>query len=320
MALCACGVASVAALTSCSPDSRPNPMPPAEAVRVNHPPSIRSAQMTPIPLVLGGPISVEIDAEDADGDSLQYEYRWWVNDHILRDATASSIATDLVKTGDKIAAEVVAFDGMEHSSSFKTEPAVIQNSRPVVSRITLEVESPPGGAGRLKANVTGVDYDGDDIHYVYRWWRNDALIKEGGEDSIDTEGFARKDSIAVEVTPRDQSGEGTPHRSTPAVVGNAPPRILSKASAPERSGSYQYRVEAADPDGDPLLYGLETAPPGMAIDTTSGLISWTVTSELAGTHRVKVSVDDGHGGIAWQEFEISIPATAASAAARSPRT
>lgn len=263
---------------------------------------------------------MEIDAEDGDGDALQYEYRWWVNDHILRDAAASSIATELVKTGDKIVAEVVAFDGKERSSSFKTEPVVIQNSRPVVNRVNLEVESPPGGTVRLKAKVVGIDHDGDDVHYVYRWWRNDALIKEGREDAIDTAGFARKDSIVVEVTPRDQDGEGTPYRSAPTVVGNAPPRIVSKPPALDRPGSYQYRVEAADPDGDPLLYGLETAPPGMAIDTASGLISWAVSSELAGTHRVKVSVDDGQGGVAWQEFEISIPTTAESASARSPRT
>jgi hypothetical protein len=310
-----------AGLVSCSSDSRQNSTAStAESLQKNRPPLIRSAQLTPIPLVLGAPISVEIDAEDEDGNSVQYEYRWWVNDHILRDATASSIATELVKTGDKIVAEVVAFDGKERSSSFMTEPAVIQNSRPVVNRVNLEVESPPGGAVRLKAKVVGIDHDGDDVHYVYRWWRNDALIKEGQEDSIDTAGFARKDSIVVEVMPRDQDGDGTPYRSVPAVVGNAPPSILSKPSALDRPGTYQYRVEAADPDGDPLLYGLETAPPGMAIDTASGLISWPVSSELAGTHRVKVSVDDGQGGVAWQEFEISIPTTAESASTRAPRT
>ena len=319
--LYAVAAACFAGLVGCSSDSGQNSTVAAvESPQKNHPPLIRSAQTTPVPLMLGGPISVEIDAEDADGDSLQYEYRWWINDHILRDATASSIATDLVKTGDKVVAEVVAFDGKERSSSFKTEPAVIQNGRPVIHRVNLEVGSPPGGTAHLKAKVVGVDHDGDDIHYVYRWWRNDALIKEGREDTIDTAGFARKDSIVVEVTPLDQHGDGTPYRSAPAVVGNAPPTILSKPSALDRPGNYQYRVEATDPDGDALLYGLETAPPGMAIDAASGLISWAVSAEFAGTHRVKVSVDDGQGGIAWQEFEISIPTTAESASTRAPRS
>ena len=275
--------------------------------------------MTPVPLVLGGPISVEIDAEDADGDSLQYEYRWWVNDQVLRDTTASSIATDLVKTGDKIMAEVVAFDGKERSSSFKTEPAIIQNSRPVIRRVALELDS-LAAVSRLKAKVETVDYDGDHIEYVYRWWRNDTLIKEGPEDGLDTAGFARKDSIVVEVTPRDQDGEGMLYRSAPAVVGNASPKILSKPGAPNHQAHYEYTVQAVDPDGDSLQYALEIAPPGMAIDTVSGRISWTVSSELAGTHRVKVSVEDGQGGVAWQEFEISIPLAAGSTPNPSPRT
>jgi hypothetical protein len=313
------GVVSLAALTGCSPDSRPNPMPPVEVSRINRVPSIRSAQMTPVPLALGGRISVEVDAEDADGDSLQYEYRWWVNDHILRDATTSSIAAGLVKTGDKVMAEVVAFDGKDRSLSFKTEPAVIENSRPVVHRVALESDSVAAVAW-LKAKVEAVDYDGDNIQYVYRWWRNDALIKEGLEDGIDTAGFARKDSVVVEVTPRDQDGDGTPYRSAPAIVGNAAPRILSKPGAPNHQAHYEYRVQADDPDGDSLQYALEIAPPGMAIDTASGLISWAVSSELAGTHRVKVSVNDGQGGVTWQEFDITIPTTAEPSSGRPPRT
>ncbi len=53
-----------------------------------------------------------------------------------------------------------------------------------------------------------------------------------------------------------------------------------------------------------------TAPPGMTIDRVSGLVNWPVTPGLAGTHRVKIMADDGQGGAAWQEFEISIPSPA----------
>lgn len=315
------GVASLPVLMSCSPEPLQNPAAPAsESAERNRPPAIRSAHMAPDPLTLGGPISIEIDAEDEDGDFLRYEYRWWVNDHILRNATAPSIPSELLKKGDKVVAEVVAFDGKERGSAFKTAPVAVQNSRPVVNRVSLEFESSPASAARLKARVEGLDHDGDDIRYVYRWWRNETLIKEGLEEVLDTTGFARKDSIVVEVIPQDPDEEGTPYKSSPAVVGNAPPRILSKPSAPDRQGNYQYRVQADDPDGDSLAYALETAPPGMAIDTASGEISWTVSSELAGTHRVKISVDDGQGGIAWQEFEISIPSAAGSVLTPSPHT
>jgi hypothetical protein len=305
-------------LAGCSPESRQNTPMPAKIARDNHVPSIRAVRLMPDPLKLGAPIVAEVDADDLDGDFLRYEFRWWINDQVLRDATGPSIGTELLKKSDKVMAEIVAFDGKDRSASFKTE-AVIQNSTPAINRVALEFEAPAAVPPRLKARVGAVDHDGDDIHYVYRWWRNDALIKESHEDWIDIAGFARKDSIVVEVTARDQDGEAAPYRSSPAVVGNAPPRILTNPSALDPQGDYQYRVQAHDPDGDPLVYGLETAPPGMAIDAASGQISWTISSELAGTHRVKIHVDDGQGGVAWQEFEISIPATESSSTP-SPRT
>jgi len=42
---------------------------------------------------------------------------------------------------------------------------------------------------------------------------------------------------------------------------------------------YAYDVDATDPDaGDVLTYSLTTAPAGMSVNPTSGLIAWTPTS------------------------------------------
>lgn len=292
----------------CSPDSHPSEtVLPAESLQGNRPPSIRSARVVPVPLTLDGPVSVEIDAEDADGDALSYEYRWWVNDELVRDAASQTISADLLKKGDTVMAEVVAFDRKQRSPAFTTVPVLIQDNASSINRVSLEFESRPAAASRLKAKVDGMKQENDDLGYTYRWWRNDIVVKEGQEDFLETAGLARKDSILVEVVSQAPGLKGTSYKSSPAVIGNAPPKIHSKPSSPDRPGHYQYRVEADDPDGDSLVYGLEIAPPGMVIDAASGHITWTVSSELAGTHRVKVSVDDGQGGLAWQEFEISIP-------------
>ena len=50
----------------------------------------------------------------------------------------------------------------------------------------------------------------------------------------------------------------------------------------------------------------------MMIDKATGQVTWPVTQGLAGTHRVRIVVEDGHGGSAWQEFEVTIPSTAQS--------
>ena len=57
----------------------------------------------------------------------------------------------------------------------------------------------------------------------------------------------------------------------------------------------------------------------MTIDKSSGQVIWKVMPGVPGTHRVKVTAEDGQGGIAWQEFELSIPSTAQSSAAIASR-
>ena len=50
---------------------------------------------------------------------------------------------------------------------------------------------------------------------------------------------------------------------------------------------------ATDPDGDPLTYAATGLPDGLSINTSSGLISGTLSSTSAGLHHVTVTVTDG---------------------------
>ncbi|MEM9410078.1 MAG: putative Ig domain-containing protein, partial [Planctomycetota bacterium] len=68
---------------------------------------------------------------------------------------------------------------------------------------------------------------------------------------------------------------------------------------------YEYDVEADDINGDELTFSLLSAPAGMEIDTTTGQITWTPTSDDFGTHNVTVLVSDGRGGEAQQIFTIT---------------
>jgi hypothetical protein len=252
-----------------------------------------------------------VEVEDTDGNAITLHYRWLVNGIVLRGAETQTIPASLLRKGDTVTAEVTASDGLLESPGFMTEPLDVVNTKPVINNISLELE-PSGGQAVLKAKVEATDPDGDDIQYFYRWWRNDQMIKEGSDSVLDTGGLTAKDSLAVEVVPRDQEGFGISNKSLPITVGNTSPQITSKPALLSSRHSYDYTVEAKDPDGDILSYALEIAPPGMAIDTTSGQITWDISSGLSGAHRVKVTVHDGQGGTAWQEFEIAIPSAARS--------
>ena len=91
------------------------------------------------------------------------------------------------------------------------------------------------------------------------------------------------------------------------------PPLLDQYRSSNRE-QYEYVVQAKDVDGDSINYGLETGPPGMTIDKSTGQVTWKLIPGVAGTHRVKIMAEDGQGGTAWQEFELSIPSTVQAAA------
>jgi len=269
-------------------------------------------------LILAGSITAHVMADDPDGTEPTKRFQWIVNGTPVLGATGPELDPVHAKRGDQVALEVVAADGESESVPYRTAPVLVVNTPPIVSHVTVEADA-SGKGSRVVAKVDAIDPDRDEIHYSYRWWQNDKQVKEGEEGVLDTTGFGRKDVVVVEVTARDQETAAAPVRSTPSALGNSPPLIVSNPSALTNREQYEYVVQATDVDGDTVTYGLETGPPGMTIDKSSGQVIWKVMPGVPGTHRVKVTAEDGQGGIAWQEFELSIPSTAQSSAQPSPQ-
>ncbi len=90
-------------------------------------------------------------------------------------------------------------------------------------------------------------------------------------------------------------------------VDNQPPQITSAPPGnAEVDTLYTYDVNATDPNNDTLTFSLTTAPAGMSINVSSGLLSWTPNSTQTGDNPVVVRVDDGNGGFATQSFTIVV--------------
>jgi Domain of unknown function (DUF4114)/SdrD B-like domain/von Willebrand factor type A domain/Bacterial Ig-like domain/Putative Ig domain len=78
------------------------------------------------------------------------------------------------------------------------------------------------------------------------------------------------------------------------LVANQNPIITSTPRLEAVIGQpYEYPVQAKDPNGDPLTFGLNKAPTGMTIDPKTGLISYTPQSITATT----VNFDTSNGQI-----------------------
>jgi putative Ig domain-containing protein len=271
----------------------------------NHPPVVHAATLQPTPLVLTGPIIVQVDAQDVDRNPLSFRYRWIVNGQSIRNQDGEQLSPELLKRGDAVSVEIWPYDGMVEGRPFTMEPVVVGNSPPVVAHLAIEPESVSPGI-RLQARADISDVDRDLIRVSYRWWKNDALVQEGDEAELDTAGFSRGDTLSVEAVPFDGVQKGKAVRSLPIRVGNIPPRIVSAPAKSIVNNRYEYQVEATDAESDAIMFSLETAPPGMTIDEHKGFVSWQISPDQIGVHKVRVLAKDSQGAITFQEFELNL--------------
>jgi Putative Ig domain len=279
--------------------------PSTKPITGNHPPVVRAATLQPTPLVLTGPIVVHVEAQDVDRNPLSFRYRWIVNGQPVRNQDGEQLSPELLKRGDAVSVEIWPHDGIVEGSPFTTEPVVVGNSPPVVAHLAIEPESVSPGV-RVQARADISDVDRDLIRVSYRWWKNDSLVQEGDEAELDTAGFSRGDTASVEAVPFDGVQKGKAVRSVPIRMGNTPPRILSAPAKSIVNNRYDYQVEATDAESDVITFSLETAPPGMTIDEHKGSVSWQISPDQIGVHKVRILAKDSQGAVTFQEFELNL--------------
>ena len=92
---------------------------------------------------------------------------------------------------------------------------------------------------------------------------------------------------------------------------NIPPVIVSAPSLQAVADlPYQYQIQAQDPEGQAITYGLAKAPEGMTVDADTGLVSWTASIDQIGSHEVIVSATDERGETTLQPYDLEVVATA----------
>lgn len=120
-------------------------------------------------------------------------------------------------------------------------------------------------------------------------------------------------TVVLRATSIDGAGSSTQEFTITVVSGDIPPSILSTPSTQGIVGElYTYAVQAKDAQGNPLTYSLLTAPSGMVINPSTGLVQWAPTADQIGSHSVVIDVSDGQGGGAVQGYNIVVSSTAAS--------
>ncbi len=200
------------------------------------------------------------------------------------------------KKGDEVQAKAIIQDREVTSNIIR-----IKNAPPEIDNVKILPEVfKPGDA--LYVDVSGSDIDGDEVTISYEWTKNGELAGNGKRIEAP---LRRGDKVSVKITPFDGETYGRSGFLDREII-NLPPMIIEDKKFRFDGKIYTYQIKATDPDGDTLTYSLKSAPSGMTIDTSKGLIKWNVPPEFTGKTPITVSVTDGHGGESLQSLTLEI--------------
>jgi hypothetical protein len=236
---------------------------------------------------------------------LTYRYQWIRNEEELPGGNASTVKCQNFNKGDLIQVKVIPSDGKVDGESFLSAPVKISDTPPVIEEIHIEPKLPYANSD-LKAVVKSSDSDGDSINYLYKWEKNGIALFENDTGILEANRLKKGDSITVTVTPNDGEASGKPKKSEAILIQNGPPIIFSSPPTHLNGNIYIYQIKAEDPDNDPVLFSLKTAPKGMVINKETGLIQWEVSKEGRGDNLIEIGATDPDGANSLQRYTLTI--------------
>jgi RHS repeat-associated protein len=175
-------------------------------------------------------------------------------------------------------------------------------------------------AGNYVYHVVGIDPDEDVLSFSLM--ESPAGMSIDGKSGViswspDESTLGKTFPVVVRVT--DGRGGMDEQRFEAQVVADASPpppleisdKIVIKSTAPAdvNTGSlYRYDISVIGPEKDVFDFGLITAPEGMSVHPSLGVVVWNPTSDQIGTHQVVLRVRDQFGGYAQQAFTVNVAA------------
>jgi len=271
----------------------------------NSPPIITSATLLPENPNHESDLSLVVQCEDPEGNSITYEYQWMINDREISGSDGSLLKNGNFKKGDSIRVKITPSDGTTRGKPFLSPLVQIINSPPVIEKFWIEPRV-ARAQDQLKAVVESSDKDKDFVYYTYQWEKNGTILTEEKAELLESGQFKKGDSLSVVVVADDREVRGTPKRSDPVVVSNSPPMITSSPPTSLKGNAYLYQVKAEDPDLDPISFSLKSGPKGMVIDQTTGLLRWEIQKENEGTQVVEIEASDPDGSKSLQHYTLAV--------------
>ena len=262
------------------------------------------------PAVADLPYEYQVYAQDADGDSISYGLVSPPAGMTIDETSGLLTWTPTpAQAGISHHVAITASDGRGGETTQMFDLPVVATAPNDPPRITSAPRYSIRLGGTYLHQIVASDPNGDPLSYI--------LTTAPAGMSVDDDGLVVWEPTGDQLGPNPVEIRVEDGRGGVAVQGfsvtvltqgsNSAPTIISNPSQVATVGrEYQYNAKADDPDGDPLVWGLDTAPAGMSINTSLGTVRWTPTSSQIGPRAVIVRVIDGQGGFSTQTYTINV--------------
>ena len=238
----------------------------AELRIINHMPEAPRVKVSPVSPKTTDDLLCLITqpAKDVDGDSLRYEYLWFVDgQRFFWQSTNERLSAANTHKGQKWHCQLKVTDGELSPPVAKASPVTVQNTKPRPAAISIRPKAPKTGDDLVCEFIkTSVDVDQDLINYRFTWvvdgkaWESPASLSSPNRVSSNV--TKRGQNWICSVLPTDDESEGESASTATAIVNTPPlaPVIQIEPQNPEAGDELRCVIltPGTDADADKISY------------------------------------------------------------------
>ncbi len=262
----------------------------------------------------GDTVSLQLAATDADGDVLTYSATG-LPPGLTLDPSSGLISGSLdFNSAGSYAVAVNVSDGSLTDVESFTWTVTNTNRAPLASNAAAQTNEDTS----INIQLAGSDADADVLSFavVVSPAHGTLMISNNAAAYTPAHNFNGADSFTFKANDGVVDSNIATVSITVAPV-NDPPTVTRPPDQTNIEGtSPSLQISASDPDGDALSYSALHLPPGLSINSTTGLITGSLGLNSAGVYHVMISVFDGRltngTGFIWTVTDAVTPAPCAS--------